>query len=317
MKSIKAYNCTQSELYAMCASGWESCNENLAAFASLKPKYTSEFIEARKAEIAEVTRIPDRYKRVARQEMLRMNLKTEAGKCLKVWKKLRSHIQEAWPGDESSPMLKSAGMAIYREAYKLKWEAVHNLIVSVDTFIKENTEKLQAGNNMSASFAAEVSALSDAFASAYFAFLDSLKLKEQTTARKISANNKLYRELNAMFSDARLLFDSEDKLLKQFNFKALLIQISGPGTAGINGSISLGGLNPDELPDIELELMENKEKADIEDDGSFRFSQMAAGPYTLKLTADGYAEQIIPVVVQTGVYTKLKLELKKAELPEG
>ena len=310
MKYPKNYNCTQNELYAVCAQGWEVCNQNIAAFTAFKPKYNAAFVQERKDEIGAVMRLADNFKRSAAQELLRLTLSNEANKCLVLWRMLKSYIEEAWPGVEQSAMLKSAGISAYREAYKYRWEACMHLVTSAEIFAREQEAVLSAGNNMPENFISAISEQQAAYKKAYDAFLDSLNKGSMLTRDKVDANNKLYKELNSMFSDARILFKGQETLLKQFSFKTMLNQISGPGTAGIKGFIAGLPEPVDMQPGLEMKLLESGKEAMLESDGAYRFSQIAAGAYTLQLKADGYQTLSIPVNVNTGSFTLLNLVME-------
>jgi hypothetical protein len=313
--STKNFNCTQQELYSVCALGWESCSQHLEKFTSLKPKYSPAFIQARRDEIEAIRKMPDRYRRAASQELLRLELKKQAGSCLDAWRNLQSHIREAWTTvEQQNSCMKSAGLAYYRDAYKMKWEACQSLMISAVEFIRENSAQLLANENMNAGFPDIFSALAKGFNDSYAKYFDSVKKAELDTEAKRKANVKLRKDLMSMFADAKMIFKNEPAMLKMFTFESVLLQVSGPGTAGIKGLISNGAVPVGSIPGLELILAETGEEAAIDEDGTYRFSQMAAGTYTLKVTAPGYKEQSIPnVVVNTGTYTVLNLELEALE----
>lgn len=313
MKTIKMFPCTQIELYTVCTQAWTYCKNNLALFTAIKPKYTEAYVAERVAEIENISRRPNQRQRLATITLMRLAMKEESDKCLLAWKRLRRHILEAWPEAEAAVYLKTAGEESYREAYNMRWEACLDLIKSADSFIKTHQETLKANNNMAEQFAAEVEALVLSYSKAYRTYLDSLGDAGIETGKKQDACNKLYKDLMAMFEDAKLIFRGDRRALRQFNFTALLSQISGTGMAGIKGVVSSGREDVAEIPGLELKLEETGIIADIEDDGSYRFSPIAAGKYTLVAKADGYITQRHEVNVNVGSFSMWNVELVKEE----
>ena len=311
--SNKNFKCTQQELYAVCALGWESFSQNLEQFSTLKPKYTQAYLEAQKANLDAVMRMHNHYQRAAFQESLRIDLKQSAEKGHAMWRLLQSHIKEAFPGEHQKTRIKASGQAFYTEAIKFKWEACQNLFITGETFIREHSAELMTNENMDPKFPEAYSEQLRAFNTLYIRYLDSVKQGELKTRDKTEANNQLYRTLLSMFTDARILFKGNDAMLKQFNFTAMLNQVSGPGSSGIKGYLSNGNLLVAELPGLSLTLLETGKKAQVNEDDAFRFAQIAAGNYTVLVEADGYVSQSIPVTVNTGSFTLLNIVMEPEE----
>jgi len=297
------FNCTQQELYAVCTLGWESCSQHLAKFSSFKPKYTAAFIEAKKAEISETTNMHDSYQRASVTELMRLSLKEQANLCVKAWRKLQLHIQEAWPAEQHKIRLKSAGQAYYSAAYNYSWEACQGLMNSASTFIKANAEVLTAGDNMAPAFVEEFDALYKSFSQAYQQYLDGGKKAGIKTDEKLNANNHLHKELMSMFRDAKAIFSGQAAMEKLFTFEQVLLQVSGPGVAGIKGTVSSSKPFIEVIPGLEVSIVETGAKAALDENGKFQFSQLGAGTYTLWIKALGHQDQRLTVNVNTGTYT--------------
>ena len=308
--SNKNYNCTQAELYAVCALGWESFGQNIEKFSSMKPKYTDAFLAERKAELEQVMLMHNHFQRSSVHESMRIELKQMAEKGLGMWKVLQSHIREAFPGENRKAKMRGAGQDFFDAAYAFKWEACQNLLLSGNTFIREHSVDLLAKNNMDPAFPEAFAAQLQAFNTLYLKYLDTVKQGELNTRSKTEANNKLYNELRSMFADARILFKGNDAMLKLFSFSAMLNQISGPGTAGLKGFIAGLPEPVDVHPGLELKLLESGKTAQIGEDGAYRFSQVAAGNYTLQVKADGFQTLSLPVTVNTGSFTLLNVAME-------
>ncbi len=312
MLKLKKFNCTQRELYAVCAHAWESCNQNLDRFGSFKARYNAGFIEKKLAEIARVEGLRDRCQRSGHQEKSRIELKAEVEHCLQAWRKLKTYILEAFPEEQQDACLKIAGLAHYRDTIQMKWEACQSLMSNGEAFIRENAGVLLTNEVMDAGFTEEFSAQNKSFMKAYQLYLDSARQGELSTAEKQRENNLLYKDMMAMFADARIIFKKEPSLMKLFVFEAVLLLVSGQSTAGIKGNVSHGLLSVASIEGLVLSLKETGDTVFVNEDGTYRFGQMAAGVYTLHVTAPGYKEQLIPgIIVNTGAYTTQNVVLEK------
>jgi hypothetical protein len=313
MNHLKLFHCTQRELYAICAHAWETCSQNLERFGRFKTKYNQAFIDRNKAEIARVEALNDQYQRSGKQENVRLELKEQVELCLLAWRKLKTYIIETWPEEEKQKIcFKIAGQAYYREAYNLKWESCQSMMSNGEAFIRENAQQLSEHAVIDERFVAEFGERNTAFLMAYKAYLDGIRDSQLSTAEKAKANNRLYKDMMSMFIDARMIFRKEPELLKHFVFDSVLLLVSGPGTAGIKGSIIGGRLSASDFAGLEVSLLESGETVPVNEDGTYRFSQLAAGVYTLYLSAPGYKEQEISgVQVNVGTYATRDIVLEK------
>ena len=310
----RKFNCTEQELYAVCALGWETCSQNIDRFQAFKPKYTPALLKERRAQIMKVMNMRDHHQRSASAERSRFSLRQHVENCLLNWKKLKSHIREAWPKDEQDIMLKAAGQPYYKSAVKLKWEACASLLNTAYTFILDNNERLQANNNMAKGFSEEFNKLASGFAVEYSKYLDSVKQAAIMTTEKANANNNLYREMMNMFADARVIFQKEPAMLKHFTFDSVLLMVSGRNSAGIRGTVSNGQSPAAEIQGLQLLLEETGQRIETDADGSFRVSQLAAGLYTLKATAPGYKPFVMEqILVHTGAHTTVNVVMEREE----
>ena len=74
-KIKKVYNCTQSQLYAICMLIWASCKREIASFSALKGIYTLPYIAEKVTKVLEANNIPNEEDRLAVAEEIRINLK--------------------------------------------------------------------------------------------------------------------------------------------------------------------------------------------------------------------------------------------------
>jgi hypothetical protein len=118
-----------------------------------------------------------------------------------------------------------------------------------------------------------------------------------------------------MFADARIIFKHDEIILKQFMFDAQLNLVSGQSGAGIKGMINNGQIPVHLIKDLTLTLPEHGEEAYINEDGTYRFSQLAAGTYSILVKAAGYKEQLISnIIVNTGAFSIFNITLVPEDL---
>lgn len=313
MLTQKKYPCTQRELYAVCTSGWESCSQHIEQFSSYRPIYTPAYVEVRQGAIRAASLLPDKHERLAEQELARTALKRHfEDLCVTAWKKLKGAIREIWPEEEYEACFKAIGQPVFREASQHRWESCSNLMDNAENFIKANSDRLLASNHLEKEFPDNFKILGETLRkliSAYSVIQEKVRVAAE---EKTKANNELYKDLMTLFEDARILFKKDPVTMKKFAFETKLMLVSGQNSAGIKGSISIGQVPISDVHDLLLSLTENGDEAFVDKDGSYRFSQLAAGTYTMQVSATGYKSQTIPgIVVNTGAYSIRTVLLEK------
>jgi hypothetical protein len=308
---VKKYPCTQRELYAVCLSGWKNCLENIKNFYIMRPIYTEEYVESRLKEIAKVNDLPGRSKRSAKQDVARIELKEKLEECHGAWKKLKTTLPAIFPENRLEACYKDMGQEFYADSKQFKWEACTGLMDAALSFSRQNAALLEASPLLGPNHLNELGTLTGDLHAALAKYLDKRKEYSKGADDKIKACNELHKELTFMFSDAKIIFRNNPTLLNDFRFDTLLDFVSGHGSAGIKGKISNGQVAIDQIPDLLLTLVENGDEAYIAEDGNYRFSQLAAGVYTINVTAKGYKEQNIPgITVNPGSYTTNHITLE-------
>lgn len=314
--SIKNYPCTQRELYAVCASGWENCQLNLEKFSAFRPIYTPELIERRLKEIKAVNVLPHKTSRAAGQGFARIELKNKLTECHTIWRKLKLAVPEIWPEDQHEMHYLAMGEDFLADSQKMKWEACTGLMDTVAAYAKNHSEILQTSDLLGPNFVSELTTLAEELNLLLSKYHLSIKEFGMGGEEKTKASNLIYKDLKNMFADARLIFKHEPDKLKHFSFEVQLDLVSGSSGSGIKGSISAGKVPVNKIPDLLLILSENGDEAFISEDGHYRFSQLAAGTYTIELSAPGYKDQLIKnITVNTGSYTTQHLKLEPVDSP--
>jgi hypothetical protein len=308
--SYRKFPCSQLELFAVCKVGWKYCLQNISRFNSFRPIYTSEYVDSRLGEIARVNEMPNMAKRSAQQELARIALKNKLEECQWAWKKLKLAIPAIFPESEIEAHYKDMGQEYYDATRRFKWEACTGMMHAAVSFAQQHSAMIGASPLLGPAFVDEIRSLSDSLNAALGNYLDKRQESGRGSDQKTNACNELHKDLTLMLTDGRMIFSKEPSTLNDFRFDTILDFVSGHGSAGIKGNISNGRVPIHKIPDLLLTLTENGDEAYINEDGSYRFSQLAAGVYTIHLTAKGYKEMTLPgITVNTGSYTTQHIRL--------
>ena len=307
------YKCNTQELYSAARLGWDSCSEQLTDFTSFKAKYTAPLVTAQLAAIDNAANLQDDQARSAKAESERISLTQIADTCLANWQKLKRYIADAFPAEQQKPNLEAAGYLYYDKAGNYNWDSIQGLLTSGQTYITANLAALQAGDNMPAAFATTFQTDKTAFDTLHQQFLQSEETSQQDTETKTVANNLVFSNLMSMFLDGQEIFKTNDVIKKQFIFDQVLILISGTGTAGVKGTVTISGTSIP-IENAKLEITENGKKALTDFDGKYQILQVAAATYTLNVGAEGYkVKEIKNVIIKTGTVITLNISLEPSE----
>src|SRR5689334_1345620 len=110
------YRCTQSELYSIARTGWNSFLTHESTFGSKRPYYTIAYATDAKAEIDAAAAMPDKDARLEPTGSLRVNLLEASDNALFKWQLLKSYIRKSFPKDLVDLKLDAAGQGYYQSA---------------------------------------------------------------------------------------------------------------------------------------------------------------------------------------------------------
>ena len=308
------YKCSQNSLYAVCRSGWSSCSTFLTDFTAFSPLYDAPFITARIAEINAAESLGDAEQRTEDTRTLRINLKNAGTTGSDLWQKLKRYIIKAYPADLVEVKLDAAGQTHYRRAGQDDWGAISRLLLDGEAFITANTADLTAGNNMPPTFGTTFNAAKSAYDTLYQSFITAGQTDEIETQTKLTANNALYASLISMFLDGQEIFKTDEAVKKLFTFDQVLLNIDGPGIAGARGEITDAPTGNTIAVQATVQLAGPSNKTVTSDsDARYEASPVAAGIYTITVTAPGYQTAVINnVEIQTGVLKTVDIALTPA-----
>ena len=293
------YNCKQSELYTIVQLGWNACLANLATFTAFSAAYTSGLVAGRLADALAAAALPDFQARNAAAELIRIDLAAKNDEVLTLFQQLKRYIEYAFPASQWSIQQDAAGQTYYREASNLNWDSTATMLQSMVNFITANSAALLSGNNMPAGFPTTVSSAKTAFDGYHLNYLAERTAALTATEDKVNANNQIYKDLIAMFSDAKLLgFSYAD--MANFTFSRLLTLISGGGFSTLQGYVydSLTSL-PIAGAKVEIPVLGVMTATDST--GYYQISPLPASTYTVFCGATGYVTADSPITLTTGV----------------
>lgn len=304
------YNCSQQALYDVCRSGWTSCNTYLANFTAFSPLYDGAYITARMAELNAAEALPDAEQRTEESRTLRINMKDAATEGIRLWKLLKLYITNAYPANEVEVKLDVAGQSHFRKAGADDWGAVSRLLTDGNAFIVSNSGNLTANNNMPPAFSATFEAAKEDFDDLYQEYITAGQAEEIDTQTKIQANNAIHASLMKMFLAGQEIFFDNEAVKKLFTFDQVLLNVTGPGNQGIKGDVTIQGTtNPVTEGEVSFTGPSSK-TVEIDEDGHYECPQLAAGLYTMLVTAPGFSGVTFnDIEVVTGIMKTVDIEL--------
>lgn len=306
----KTYACSQQALYAVCRSGWASCTTYLADFAAFSPSYTAPMIAGMIADIDAAEALGDEEQRTEDSRTLRVNLKNKAAEGMEMWQRLKRYITKAYPADQLEIKLDAAGQSHYAKASKDDWGAVSRLLADGNAFSAANSSELETGNNMPETFNAAFFTVKGDFDAYYASYITASQTDEVETQTKIEANNGIHASVMTMFLDGQQIFKKNEAVKKLFTFDQVLLTVSGPGNQGIKGDVTIQGTsNAVTAGEVSFTGPSNK-TVEIDEDGHYECPQLAAGLYTMLVTAPGFSGVTFnDVEVETGIMKTIDVEL--------
>lgn len=295
------YNCTMAELYTICNLGWASCLANLAAFTSFSAAYVLGLVTFRTAAITAAQDLPDFQARNAIAETLRLELiPLNAGVC-NMFQRLKRYISIAFPASQHQSQWDAAGLGYYAAATAYDWDATQQMLVSMANYVALNSVALLANSNMPSTFGTDLGVDALAWNAKHTDFLAARQDAYVATEAKVNANNAIYADLIAMFSDAAVLGFSP-ALEKQFVFSSLLTLISGTGVATLQGVITDDATGMP-ITGASVTLTNLGVTVVTTTTGEYNFPSIAGGNYDVQIDATGYAQILDTVTVTSGVTT--------------
>ena len=227
-KPIKKYNCTQTELYAICIIGLTSYRENITDFGNFKGYYNAAWGNTFEDQIEAAKQLKSQQQRGEPSETANIQMQEKGDECLVAWQRLKRHIADVQGWENlQKPKLEAAGQGYYEAAGKGNWEDLKELMDDGKTFITNNVGDLTANQNMPPAFQGQFNTLKGEFDTLYDTFTDAGQDAEEETKEKIDANNGIYDTLIGMFKDGQEIYRKDRPKQERFIFDHVLGIVRG------------------------------------------------------------------------------------------
>ena len=302
---------SQSDLYLVLPLAWQAYSDHLGDFADYKTGYTAALATTQLKALAKAQTLPDDAARSAQAETVRQELVVQLDEYLAVWHRLDGYIEEAWPAAYDS-MRNGAGHAHYEAAAHYDWSAVTKLIAAAATFGTDHQQELVERGQMPPTFLTKILAAEAADVTTLLGRYQQLKgTAQQGTSTQQAANQALYDDYQKMNRDAQRIFRRQPEVARLFQTEYLLGLVSGPGRAGLRGTLTL----PDGrvAAGITVAVQGGKGPLETQTDAHGRYAlAVPAGDYTVAFSGPGVARQEQAVTVRAGVKKRVDGVMGKA-----
>ncbi len=311
MKTTK-YHFKQSELYTIARFVLAAVTFLLPRFTAFKGKYTALWVTDRLVQVDAAEDIADEEQRNQDHQTKHIELDKMVQIAIDKFNALKRYIVEVFAEDLWEIKIDAAGGSYYAATANGDFDSTDQLLTRGFAFIVDNeTQLLDSGNNMPATFKGDFETLKINFKTLHTDFLGSEAGAELGTEDKIDANNAIYKILISVNADAQAIFTGPDDESEraQFVLEQQLQLVRGAGVAGMRFHVTdaLTGL------DVEGVLIALKEGINVTTDSNGRALklQLAAGDYAIAAIKAGYNNFNATVTVQTGTVKRVDIQLQK------
>ncbi len=305
-----SYNCSVNSLYLAIEYGWDLTEQNLAALAAYKSKYTPEFVQANRDLLQQTEDLPDFKARKAPNQSQRLDLLDKKEEVLGYYQYLVGYINDTYSDERLKIMKQAAGQANYAKANNNHWQSVKGLLSSAIKFTEEYQAELTTKGFMPLDFLERFKQVRADFNVLYSIWNSDDSISSTTTESKIDANNTLYTVMMGVISDAQKVFRGNKQMLQKFSFAALLAQTQGTTAAGVKGKISSIGTQA-AVVRAKLTIVSLDKSVVTNQEGRYDLSPIAAGIYTILIEAEGFEPFILEnSEIKIGAMRRLNVELQ-------
>ena len=303
------YKFSQQHLYTVAQTALNSLQQHLQSFNTFKPKYNATYIANTQALLNNARLMPDNQARSTAYKVAHIQLIAINQNILITFQSLKRYIIEAFPKNKYNIMLQAAGQSYYRKASHRNWQSTKGLLTSASQFIANYQSQLSVNQNMPPTFQAHFLTLKTSFENQHQQFLQAEEKVIIQTHQKIKINNYLYKTITRLCLDGQEIFRHDEATRKQFIISEISQLASGPGTAGFKGKITNSHTNQP-IPNVTLTIHHTNKTETTNPQGRYTFTQLAAGNYIIIIEKEGYQTQTLRQQVNTGIISKLNIQLK-------
>jgi hypothetical protein len=308
------YGCPQADFIVVAGTGYDSLEEYLADFTDFSPAYDQGWLDAARSELTVAAELPDEDARRATSELIRVDLAELNLKCCESWQRLKRYISKAFPENIVAIKLAAAGQNNYRAAANESWPYTKSLLISAANFMTANLTALTANNIMPPGFPAQMNALAALFNAKLSAYESAKEAIPVATELKVAALNKVFQRLMPMLLDGQEIFKNQEAIRQQFTYSVILSRVSGPGLAGIRGTITDKTTN-DPIRNARIAFQDTDYLAITDENGEYELL-CPSGKYTAVFSADGFNTHTeTNVKVEVGTLSTIDLQMTPVDVP--
>jgi len=316
IKKKQGFKGTQQNLYSYSRIGWGYYREQLQPFNLYSQSFTAatatdalSFIDA--------TELMPSYE-ILRAEYVeaRKELIVKLSVVLLGFQSLKDFIAKAYPKTSVDNMWTAAGLGYYEAAAGLSWDNAATLIRMGNLFMKDNTVRLTANNNMPESFPESFKIAGEEFTAQRQLFKDKEAYCSTKIFEKYEANEKIYNDLLSMTNSGKNIFKSNKIVLKNFIINNLYKSVRGNSPSNLNGFVKTG--NSPAIP-VEGALVYDKanpERNAVTDETGAYTLEIPMGNYDIVVEAEGFVPQQVQKKVTLGTKSRLSFSLALVPVAE-
>jgi hypothetical protein len=302
------YTGSMALLYSMCLVAWTLYLKFWQIFATLSDKYTEQFGEDALAALAAAKLLPDVNQRRGNTGSVSNKLRETSAKALFTWKKLHRLIIKSYPLADQEAAFLQAGGAYYAKAARRNYGDLSLLMVAGGEFITKNTAALQQGG-MAAAFAATYAAATAAFEAEFVLYVKARGTATDGTTDKVNANNALHAAMLEMLADAKILFEEDKTISKQFTYKAIRNMITKDVSCGLH--IVVRDEDTKKPLSKAVITISTKDEPFLVNKRGVLDIKLDKGTYTIIVNVPGYTPYLGQATADTGVMHRVAISLKK------
>lgn len=312
-KQNRNYSCSDTNLYQACRRAWQICEQHLSVFNQFSQLYDANFLAQQHQKINHAEGLGNDQARHAQSQTERDALLAIAEECYQHFQILKRYVVRAFPDkNEQKNRLEEAGQSYFQNARAKNWEFTSSLLVSMRIFVETHEARLAQNAGMPANFRAKTTQIEQDFSRQFQSYLREDQRAQDETHRKVVENNELFADLGLLLGDARIILRNQPQVLANFNFAALLQNVSGVGIAGIKGRV-YDAITNEPIANATIQLMEKGKTLTSDSNGRYEWGQLPAGDQNVTVEAAGYEPFTATVKISAGVTKRhnVALSLKK------
>ncbi|MBK7149584.1 MAG: carboxypeptidase regulatory-like domain-containing protein [Bacteroidetes bacterium] len=288
----------------------------LPRFTAFKGKYTASWVTARLSEVDQAESTPGNEQRKARHKALRIQLLTTVRSALQHFSALERYIVHVTPPQLLKSAIEAAGGTDYAAASNSNFDACRQMLHAAAAYATDNaTILMAAGQNMPATFPAQLTALLISLDAAHAVFLGSETEAQQQAAEKLILNNALYTTIvQAVNADAQIIFSSkeEEAIRHQFVFRHQRYLVRGAGVAGMRFHIT-DAVTGAPVPDVLISIPAKSTTLTTNAEGRALRLRLSSGEYLINCEKSGYHTLRQTILLEAGTVQRVYIRLTSME----